>query len=454
MIFLAYDPIIKKLFEKQDEDYCKKKCLSTSSRNCSFCQKTGHSIHIYIVFENKSASEKNNFIKKENLCYGCLFSDHMSNKCMNRRKCKERHPTSIHGLYKELNGEKTKSKNEEISSTSHVESVATALKAKNTKFEKHAFTMVVPVYISTNDDQHNEVLSYALLDTQSDTTFILDEVADDLVMSNYEEVQLELTTMSSTEYNNLRIRCMASSTYIALPPTYSRSHIPGEYSQIGTKKTAQKCKHLNNIQDKMHYLQKHCKFALLIGCNCAIALAPIKTIASAMPFAQETLLGWSIVGNASKNVPIHNTHRTCFVSQTKNDFFKIAKLLESDFIDTKRDNNVMSQNDILFMKTIEQTICQNEDGFYQMNLPFIKEPNLPNNKFAVMKGLTYLKHRLLKNQPYYHDYKNFMDTIIVQGDAEEVPTNVLHNNHIWYIPHHGLYHPRKPEKLELFLTAR
>ena len=147
---------------------------------------------------------------------------------MNRskcNKCKERHPTSIHGLYKELNGEKTKSKNEEISSTSHVEYVATALKAKNTKSEEHAFTMVVPVYISTNDDQHNEVLTYALLDTQSDTTFILDEVEDDLVMSNYEEVQLELITMSSTEsksckkYNNLRIRGVDSSTYIALPPT-------------------------------------------------------------------------------------------------------------------------------------------------------------------------------------------------------------------------------------------
>ena len=98
-----------------------------------------------------------------------------------------------------MNGEKTKSKNEEISSTSHVESVATTLKAKNTKSEEHAFTMVVPVYISTNDDKHNEVLTYALLDTQSDTTFILDEVADDLIMSNYEEVQLELITMSSTE---------------------------------------------------------------------------------------------------------------------------------------------------------------------------------------------------------------------------------------------------------------
>ena len=64
-----------------------------------------------------------------------------------------------------------------------------------------------------------------------------------------------------------------------------------------------------------------------------------------------------------------------------------------------------------------------------MNLPFIKEPSLPNNKFVVMKRLIYLKHRL-KKKTDYHDYKNFMDTITNQGDAEEVPTDVLHNNNI------------------------
>ena len=47
--------------------------------------------------------------------------------------------------------------------------------------------------------QHNEVLTYDLLNTKSDTTFILDEVADDLVMSNYEEVQLELITIQASD---------------------------------------------------------------------------------------------------------------------------------------------------------------------------------------------------------------------------------------------------------------
>ena len=77
----------------------------------------------------------------------------------------------------------------------------------------------------------------------------------------------------------------------------------------------------------------------------------------------------------------------------KNDLYRIAKLLENYFIETKRDNTVISQNYKLFMKTIERSICQNEKCFYQMKLPFIKEQSPPNNKFTVIKTFTYLKHR-------------------------------------------------------------
>jgi hypothetical protein len=44
-------------------------------------------------------------------------------------------------------------------------------------------SMVVPVYLSHCDSPDNERLVYALLDTQSDTTFILDRTYDALGMS-------------------------------------------------------------------------------------------------------------------------------------------------------------------------------------------------------------------------------------------------------------------------------
>ena len=84
---------------------------------------------------------------------------------------------------------------------------------------------------------------------------------------------------------------------LTLPVMYGRKEIPGDYTQIGTTETAKQYNHLRDIQDKLHQLQ-NCTFGLLIGCNCATALAPINTITSAMPYAQESVLGWCIVGNA------------------------------------------------------------------------------------------------------------------------------------------------------------
>ena len=70
-----------------------------------------------------------------------------------------------------------KLKQEETNLTSHEEFVATTLKANNIKSPLLWLCLSI---ISTKDDTHNEILTYTLLNTQSDTTLILDEVAVDL----------------------------------------------------------------------------------------------------------------------------------------------------------------------------------------------------------------------------------------------------------------------------------
>lgn len=58
---------------------------------------------------------------------------------------------------------------------------------------------IVPVWVSSITQPDQEVLVYALLDTQSDTTFILDEVAKELETVK-ENVSLRLSTMSAKVY--------------------------------------------------------------------------------------------------------------------------------------------------------------------------------------------------------------------------------------------------------------
>ena len=36
-----------------------------------------------------------------------------------------------------------------------------------------------------------------------------------------------------------------------------------------------------------------------------------------------------------------------------------------------------------------------------------------------------------------------MDEVLSRGDAEEAPPLIQDNGVKWYIPHHGVYHPKK-----------
>ena len=101
---------------------------------------------------------------------------------------------------------------------------------------------------------------------------------------------------------------------------------------------------------------------------------------------------------------------------------------------------------------MERETRQREDGHYGMPLPFRQErPVLPNNKPLVLHRLRKLQTRLENNKRYREDYITFMSELIEKNYAERVPENELTNEDgdVWYIPHHGVYHPRKPEKIRV-----
>lgn len=85
-----------------------------------------------------------------------------------------------------------------------------------------------------------------------------------------------------------------------------------------------------------------------------------------------------------------------------------------------------------------------------MLLPFKQEkPELPNNKFCAEHRLRCLKRHLMKDEHSFKDYVAFMQNIIKRGDAEKVPEAELNNQTACCIPHHGIYHPQKPNKIRV-----
>jgi hypothetical protein len=74
------------------------------------------------------------------------------------------------------------------------------------------------------------------------------------------------------------------------------------------------------------------------------------------------------------------------------------------------------------------------------------EVKLPNNKSQALSRLLKLKQRFLRDKNYKTDYLTFMNGIIASNYAELVPQEEmeLDDGRIWYLPHHGVYHHKKP----------
>ncbi|XP_070571257.1 uncharacterized protein [Ptychodera flava] len=117
-------------------------------------------------------------------------------------------------------------------------------------------------------------------------------------------------------------------------------------------------------------------------------------------------------------------------------------------IDDKREH---SQEDKKFTQKVSETI-ELVDGHYKMGLPFKTERvRLPNNQQYALQGFKGLERKLRNNPKFHADYQKFMADILEKGYAVQVPNHELDRDdgRVWYIPHHGVYHPKIPEKIRV-----
>ena len=66
-----------------------------------------------------------------------------------------------------------------------------------------------------------------------------------------------------------------------------------------------------------------------------------------------------------------------------------------------------------------------------------------------------LKRRLLRDKDLFSKYKATMDECIKEGHAKRVPSAELRpeDRPLWYLPHHPVSHPLKPEKVRVVIDC-
>ncbi|XP_069134375.1 uncharacterized protein [Argopecten irradians] len=348
-----------------------------NSKVCVYFEKDGHYVVRCDKFLALSLKDKRSFIREKNLCFGCLRRGHRNKDCQRKHvcgTCKLKHPTCLH---------EDRQLGTPCSNPIADNNVNTASSLRVSHQNGKGTSMIVPVWVSSKEEASREVLTYALLDTQSDTTFILDDTASALQLT-VKPVKLGLSTITSqhtvidsSRVNGLQVRGFNSPAKDTVPINlaYTRNFIPADYSHIPKKNTVDDWPHLQPIRDEIPPLQSY----------------------------------------------------------------------------DKEVGERFSQEDTQFLNLMEH-IKQREDKQLEMPLPFKKRPVLPDNKPLAEVRLNHLKNKFKKDPKYFAHYQKFMKEILERGDAEVVDSDIKSredDGNIWYIPHHSVYHPKKPNKLRV-----
>ena len=462
------------------------KVQTSSNLKCILCS-GDHDLDDCKQYKDRTLSERKKFLTEHQMCYGCYKPGHRSRGCIQKRKCtvcEGRHPTGLHDYNftattssnassgtkdsKPDNGKTTD--NNRVSNSRII-----ASEAYSTTTEQTQSLPIVPVKLQWMD---NQISTYAMLDSCSTGTFITEDVYKQLMIQGA-DTSILLRTMNGQALQDtkavtgLKVSDLKGENCIELPRTFTRESIPSSENDIPPREMAENWQHLNRIADQIPERLQDSKIGVLIGTNCPKAIEPRDFITSQRngPYAVVTFAGWTIVGPLyiNKKQESINSNRICVkeLNQVKSSMDHIMLVNSTKEIITPKALNSMmelefnermdkneftySQDDRRFLKIVEEG-TKYENGHYSMPLPFRDSDVLmPCNKEQAISRATWIKNKLLKNPKMHEDYANFMNDLLDKNYARGVPSSqaLPEPGKVWYLPHHAVYHPHKPEKIRV-----
>lgn len=430
--------------------------LSHNSRNrtyakkCNFCEEN-HPLYFCDGFKLKSASDKLAFVKGKKLCHSCLKGGHTVSQCFRPQKCRvcnRIHNTLLHESFLQ-NSQRVNRSSPNNSSDSEEDNVETvSSRSMSTKKDNFSAKMnILPVKIKSKTG--NWIKTLAFIDGGSTTSFCSQSLLKKINTKNTSPIKLFISTVTNSKkevntciVNNLSICDVEEKNIIKLPPLYAIDKVPVGKSEMVTKKdVSRKC-----FRKLLNHNLNNLKVELLLGANVKEAFEPIGFISSKNKddqFAIKTKLGWSIMGAMVKGNKNHKINRINILGDFENEF-------KEDLSDLYSNKKSMSQEDKKFMEIVNKECVKDEKGHYELPLPFRdNEVKLQNNRPCAIIRANSLKYKMLKDDNYYNQYKEYMDTMLKENYAEIVPKHEINNDKVWYIPHFGVYHPKKPGKLRI-----
>ncbi len=445
------------------------------SKPCLFCESSSHSMLTCRKFEALSNYDKTENLKKQSLCFGCLRYGHRKRECrgkMTCEKCQFRHPTILHfGSRDSPNTSSGSSSRAGAGGTrpaqantggSHMGAGVTRppetnVVSSHTGTGGGATLAIIPVRLGTQNGTKT-VETYAFLDPGSTVSFITEKLRQELNCQGQKKT-LSVQTMGAVypietfAIGGLRVTDLSNQNSIDLPRAYTKDDLPVSASYIPTQEDIASWPHLQDVV----LPDLDAEIGLMIGNNIPDAYAPldVRTGPAGSPHAIKTKLGWVVWGVVRENscestFAVHNIVAREIESVEALETL-VRDAINRDFpervADERKENSIEDQR---FLTHVNETI-KFVDGHYCIDLPFKSDSvQLPGNRCQAADRMNHLKKKFIKSPAFHEDYKQFVEAMIDGGHAEIVPENAeAREGRVWYIPHHAVYHPAKPDKIRV-----
>ena len=122
-------------------------------------------------------------------------------------------------------------------------------------------------------------------------------------------------------------------------------------------------------------------------------------------------------------------------------------------LETAHSNEMISLEDQRSYKIMEES-CRLIDGHYELPLSWRSlDQDLPNNKWIALRRLKSLGRKMKRDPILKKKYVELVELMLQKGYAERIDeeddVDLGDSSKIWYVPHHSVVNPRKPEKLRI-----
>ena len=419
--------------------------ILVSNVSCFYCSKS-HVIAKCESFVALPLKQRKEFLNKQLRCFNC-FLKHCTNDCRRpstckAKECKEKHHSLMHDHTLDdvdLPTVQSNFTNNSENSTANCNVV---------RQKQRCYFNVVPAKVCANG---NEIFANVFLDPGSDTSFCRESLIETLHLSG-EQKQLSLSTLGKrpTIYNsvsvNLSVVSLDGSAKFNLPQVIAIDKIPVNVNPSLSGTDIQTYPHL---KDLLLPVIKNTDVSLLIGNDIiqAHSILEERNGNGIGPNAWKTPLGWSLVG-PSLGFGTRDAHVNFLKSDELLDsdiqrsWLKEFKPEEIPFPTSKQDREVLT----LLHENVTYT-----NGHFYAPLPWRHDVSLPkHSRLMADRRLYSLKKRLERDEVLKNKYVAKMQKYIDNNHVEIVTDQEkLIEGKVWYLPHHPVYHPRKPDKVRI-----